>query len=240
MQVILLERIGNLGNIGDTVEVRNGYARNYLLPQGKVLRATDENLRRFNEQRDEILAVNASRRQSAEATADGLQDLSIVIIRQASERGVLYGSVNARDIAEEVSLRAGKVDRQMVQSEGAIKMLGIHVVDIAPHPEIVVPVTINVARTEDEAVLQAERYARGEDVLALDADDADDAGDDGDLEELFGDPTQFRPRVYDENVDQDEADADETDPVDRLLDGEAAPISAESHAAPEEPTGDEA
>ena len=240
MQVILLERIGNLGNLGDTVEVRNGYARNYLLPQGKVLRATEENLRRFNEQRDEILAKNAVRRQSAQATADGLRDLSIVIIRQASERGVLYGSVSARAIAEEVSRHAGKVDRQMVQAEGAIKMLGIHVVDIAPHPEIVVPVTINVARTEDEAVLQAERHARGEDALALDADDADDAGDDGDLEELFGDPTQFRPRVYAENVDQDEAGADETDPIDRLLDGEAAPDSAEGQAVPEEPTGDEA
>ena len=237
MQVILLERIGNLGTIGDTVEVRNGYARNYLLPQGKVLRATEENLRRFNEQRGEILATNAARRQGAEATADGLRDLSIVVIRQASERGVLYGSVSARDIAEEVSRRAGKVDRQMIQSEGAIKMLGIHVVDIAPHPEIVVPVTINVARTEDEAVLQAQRHARGEDVLAL---DTDEAADEGDLEELFGDPTQFRPKVYDEDVEQDEADADEADRIDRLLDGEAAPDSAESQAGLEEPTDDEA
>ena len=236
MQVILLERIGNLGNLGDTVEVRAGYARNYLLPQGKVLRATPENVRRFAEQREEILAANATRRKSAEATADGLRDLTIVVIRQASERGVLYGSVNARDIAEEVSRQAGKIDRYMVRSEGTIKMLGIHVVDIAPHPEISVPITVNVARSEEEAVLQADRYARGEDVLAL---VTDDAGDDSGMDDSYGDPTQFRPRVYEEIPDEPDAAETAADRVDQLLDGDQAP-PPDPEAAPEPGAGDDA
>ncbi len=237
MQVILLERIGNLGNLGDTVEVRAGYARNYLLPQGKVLRATPENVRRFAEQREEILAANATRRKSAEATADGLRDLTIVVIRQASERGVLYGSVNARDIAEEVSRQAGKIDRYMVRSEGTIKMLGIHVVDIAPHPEISVPITVNVARSEEEAVLQADRYARGEDVLAL---VTDDAGDDSGMDDSYGDPTQFRPRVYEEIPDEPDAAETAADRVDQLLDGDQAPAPPDPEAAPEPGAGDDA
>ena len=237
MQVILLERIGNLGNLGDTVEVRAGYARNYLLPQGKVLRATPENVRRFAEQREEILAANATRRKSAEATADGLRDLTIVVIRQASERGVLYGSVNARDIAEEVSRQAGKIDRYMVRSEGTIKMLGIHVVDIAPHPEISVPITVNVARSEEEAVLQADRYARGEDVLAL---VTDDAGDDSGMDDSYGDPTQFRPRVYEEIPDEPDAAETAADRVDQLLDGDQAPPPPDPEAAPEPGAGDDA
>ena len=237
MQVILLERIGNLGNLGDTVDVRAGYARNYLLPQGKVLRATPENVRRFAEQRDEILAANAARRKSAEATADGLRDLTIVVIRQASERGVLYGSVNARDIAEEVSRQAGGIDRYMVRSEGTIKMLGIHVVEVAPHPEIAVPITVNVARSEEEAALQAERYARGEDVLAL---LTDDAGDDADLDDPYGDPTQFRPRVYEEIPDEPDAAETAADRVDQLLDGGPAPAPPDPEAAPEPGAGDDA
>ncbi|MCE2474511.1 MAG: 50S ribosomal protein L9 [Alphaproteobacteria bacterium] len=237
MQVILLERIGNLGNLGDTVEVRAGYARNYLLPQGKVLRATPENVRRFAEQREEILAANATRRKSAEATADGLRDLTIVVIRQASERGVLYGSVNARDIAEEVSRQAGKIDRYMVRSEGTIKMLGIHIVDIAPHPEISVPITVNVARSEEEAVLQADRYARGEDVLAL---VTDDAGDDSGMDDSYGDPTQFRPRVYEEIPDEPDAAETAADRVGQLLDGGHAPAPPDPEAAPEPGAGDDA
>lgn len=237
MQVILLERIGNLGNLGDTVEVRAGYARNYLLPQGKVLRATPENIRRFAEQREEILAANAARRKTAEATADGLRDLTIVVIRQASERGVLYGSVNARDIAEEVSRQAGKIDRYMVRSEGTIKMLGIHVVDVAPHPEITVPITVNVARSEEEAALQAERYARGEDVLAL---VTDDAGDDPGMDDSYGDPTQFRPRVFEEIPDEPDAAETAADRVDQLLDGDQAPAPPDPEAAPEPGAGDDA
>jgi large subunit ribosomal protein L9 len=237
MQVILLERIGNLGNLGDTVEVRAGYARNYLLPQGKVLRATPENVRRFAEQREEILAANAARRKSAEATADGLRDLTIVVIRQASERGVLYGSVSARDIAEEVTRQAGKIDRYMVRSEGTIKMLGMHVVDLAPHPEISVPITVNVARSEEEAALQAERYARGEDVLAL---VTDDAGDEAGMDDPYGDPTQFRPRVYEEIPDEPDAAETAADRVDQLLDGEQVAPPPDPESAPAPGTGDDA
>ena len=238
MQVILLERIGNLGNLGDTVDVRPGYARNYLLPQGKVLRATPENVRRFAEQREEILAANAARRESAEATAKTLQDLSIVVIRQASERGVLYGSVSARDIAQEVGRQAGKIDRHMVRSEGTIKMLGVHIVEIAPHPEIAVPITVNVARSEEEAVLQAERYARGEDVLALGSDA--EAGDEASVDEMFNDPTQFRPRVQEEIPDEPDPAEAEADRVDRLLDGDRPPESPDPDAVPEPASGDEA
>ncbi len=226
MQVILLERIGHLGHLGDTVDVRAGYARNYLLPQGKVLRATPENIRRFQEQREEILAANAARRKHAEVTVDALRGLSIVVIRQASERGVLYGSVSARDIASEVSRHAGKIDRHMVRAEGAIKMLGIHVVEIAPHPELAVPVTVNVARSEEEAVLQEERHARGEDVLALGTEETrEDAG----MDDLLDDRTQFRPRVHEEFPDEPDAAELEADRLDRLLDGgrpSAAPDSA--------------
>jgi len=238
MQVILLERIGNLGNLGDTVEVRAGYARNYLLPQGKVLRATPENVRRFAEQREEILAANAARRESAEATAKTLEDLSIVVIRQASERGVLYGSVNARDIAGEVGRQAGKIDRHMVRSEGTIKMLGVHVVEIAPHPEILVPITVNVARSKEEAVLQAERYARGEDVLALGSDA--EAGDEASVDEMFNDPTQFRPRVQEEIPDEPDPAEAEADRVDQLLDGDRPPESPDPEAVPDPASGEEA
>ena len=238
MRVILLERIGNLGNLGDTVEVRAGYARNYLLPQGKVLRATPENVRRFAEQREEILAANAARRESAEATAKTLQDLSIVVIRQASERGVLYGSVNARDIAQEVGRQAGKIDRHMVRSEGTIKMLGVHIVEIAPHPEIAVPITVNVARSEEEAVLQAERYARGEDVLALGSDA--EAGAEASVDEMFNDPTQFRPRMREEIPDEPDPAEAEADRVDQLLDGDRPPEPPDPEAVPEAASGDEA
>ena len=237
MQVILLERIGNLGNLGDTVDVRPGYARNYLLPQGKVLRATPENVRRFAEQREEILAANAARRESAEATAKTLQDLSIVVIRQASERGVLYGSVSARDIAQEVGRQAGKIDRHMVRSEGTIKMLGVHIVEIAPHPEIAVPITVNVARSEEEAVLQAERYARGEDVLALGSDT--EAGDEASVDEMFNDPTQFRPRVQEEIPGEPDPAEAEADRVDQLLDGGRPSESPDPEAVPESASGDE-
>ncbi len=230
MQIILLERVGHLGHLGDTVDVRPGYARNYLLPQGKALRATPENLRRFKERREEILAENAARRKDAEATADTLRDLTIVVIRQASERGVLYGSVNARDIAAEISRRAGQIDRRMVRTAGAIKMLGIHVVEIAPHPELAVPVTVNVARSEDEAVLQEERYARGEDVLALGVDDDDDGAD---LDDALDDRTQFQPRVFEEFPEEPDAAEIEAGRLDRLLEGEPPP--ARTDAATQEP-----
>lgn len=162
MQVILLERVENLGVIGDTVTVRDGFARNYLLPRGKALRATEANLKRFEAQRAEIEARNAESRAKAQAEGDKLEGQSFVLIRQAGESGQLYGSVSARDIADAAAATGFTVDRLAVVLDKPIKAIGLHPVRVRLHPEVTVTVTANVARSPDEA----ERQARGEDVVA--------------------------------------------------------------------------
>ena len=159
MQIILLERMEKLGQMGEVVRVKEGYARNYLLPQGKARRATEENIAMFDERRAQLEAANLDRRQDAEAVAKKLDGEVCVMLRQASEGGQLYGSVNARDIAVAVSEAGFTVERRQVVLDDAIKTVGLHPVRLTLHPEVAVTVTINVARSELEAASQAEREA---------------------------------------------------------------------------------
>jgi large subunit ribosomal protein L9 len=161
MEVILLERVEKLGSLGEIVKVKDGYARNFLLPQGKALRASKANKEKFERERTGLEARNAERRQGAGSEADKLNGASFVILRQAGEGGQLYGSVSTRDIAEAAASTGVKVTRQQVQLDHPIKTVGLYKVRIALHPEVVTEVQVNVARSQDEA----EAQARGE-VLA--------------------------------------------------------------------------
>lgn len=162
MQVILLERVENLGGIGDEVKVKQGFARNFLLPQKKALRATDENRKRFEAQRAEIEARNADARAAAESASKAIDGKSYVLIRQAGEGGQLYGSVSARDVADAIAADGAQVARNSVVLDKPIKSIGMYQVRVKPHPEVSVTVTLNVARSPDEA----ERQAKGENVIA--------------------------------------------------------------------------
>ncbi|MBV8397287.1 MAG: 50S ribosomal protein L9 [Acetobacteraceae bacterium] len=162
VEVILLQRVEKLGQMGDIVRVRPGFARNYLLPQKKGLRASKENRERFDQQRAQLEAQNLKRREEAERVAERVGGLSVVIIRQAGESGSLYGSVSPRDIAEACTAAGLTITRQQVALDHPIKTLGLSTVRIVLHPEVMIPVTINVARSPEEA----ERQARGEEVGA--------------------------------------------------------------------------
>ena len=162
MQVILLERVEKLGQMGDEVKVKDGFARNFLLPKKKALRATEANREHFLTQKVQIEAHNLERKKEAEVIARKLGGKSFVLLRQAGDRGQLYGSVSPRDIATVVAAGGFTVDRTQVSISQAIKAIGLFSIPIVLHPEVRVSVTINVARSEDEA----ERQARGEDVLA--------------------------------------------------------------------------
>ncbi|MBT3069943.1 50S ribosomal protein L9 [Rhodomicrobium sp. Az07] len=161
MQVVLLQRVGRLGQMGDVVKVRPGFARNFLLPQGKALRATKENLVRFEKERAQLEAHNLERKQEAEAVSKKLDGQRVIVIRQAGDSGQLYGSVSTRDIADAVTASGFTVERGQVLLDHPIKTLGIHEVRVGLHPEVSVRVSVNVARTEEEAL----RQAKGEDVL---------------------------------------------------------------------------
>ena len=162
MKVILLERVERLGALGDVVTVKDGFARNFLLPRSKALRANDANREVFEGQRVEIESRNARAREAAAKSGEKLDGASYVMIRQAGESGQLYGSVSGRDIAEAVNAEGGKIDRAMVVLDKPIKTLGVHPVKIRLHAEVTLSVNINIARSPDEA----ERQARGENVIA--------------------------------------------------------------------------
>ena len=168
MEIILLERIEKLGGMGDIVGVKDGYARNFLLPRKKALRATPENMERFEREREALEKLNGDRRDAAGSAATRLEGESIVLIRQASDTLQLYGSVNARDIAEAMAERGAEVRRPQVRLDRPIKSLGMHDVRIALHPEVTVTVKVNVARSPEEAELQA----RGGTILDEVDDDA--------------------------------------------------------------------
>ena len=163
MQVILLERIHKLGQMGDVVTVKAGFARNFLLPQKKALRSNKDNLAHFQTQRVHLDARNLELKKEAEAVHGKLEGKSFVVIRQAGDTGQLYGSVSTRDIAEAVTAGGFKVDRGQVLLDKPIKNLGLHPVRVSLHPEVTCKVTMNVARSSDEA----ERQARGEDVTKV-------------------------------------------------------------------------
>ena len=158
MQVILLERVDKLGAMGQVVRVKDGFARNYLLPQGKALRATQANRERFERDRSALEARNAEQREAAQGVSGNLDGASFILLRQAGESGQLYGSVSARDIAGEASAAGVPVVRTQVRLDTPIKSIGIYQVRIALHPEVTVTVSVNVARSQDEA----EAQARGE------------------------------------------------------------------------------
>jgi large subunit ribosomal protein L9 len=162
MEVILLERVEKLGAIGDVVKVKNGFARNYLLPNKKALRANDANRKLFETNRARIEEENAEKRSEAEKAATGVEGKSVQLIRQASNTGQLYGSVSARDIAEALEGVGAKVAKSQVVLDRPIKALGVHEIKIALHPEVAVTVKVNVARSPEEADLQAQ----GIDVMA--------------------------------------------------------------------------
>ncbi len=167
MKVILLERVENLGTIGQVVAVKDGFARNYLLPRQKALRATSANLKVFEAQREIIEARNAAAKSDAEALAATLDNTHYVIIRQAGDTGQLYGSVNARDVAEAVVAEGGKLERNQVSLNTPIKTLGVHNVKARLHADVWITLQINVARSMDEA----ERQSRGENVIASQFDE---------------------------------------------------------------------
>jgi large subunit ribosomal protein L9 len=162
MQVILLERVEKLGQMGDEVRVKDGFARNFLLPKKKALRATKANREYFHTRKAELEARNLDRRKDAESAAKKLDGQSFILIRQAGDRGQLYGSVSPRDVATAMEQKGFHVDRNQVQISQAIKAIGLFSLPVVLHPEVKISVTINVARSEDEA----ERQARGENVLA--------------------------------------------------------------------------
>jgi large subunit ribosomal protein L9 len=156
MQVILLERIEKLGQMGDVVAVKDGFARNYLVPQGKALRATKGNLAEFERRRVQLETANLQRKEDATAAASKVDGRSVTILRQAGETGQLYGSVNARDIAEAFTADGVTIERRQVRLDSPLKTLGMHAVRVALHPEVVVGVSVNVARSAEEAELQAD------------------------------------------------------------------------------------
>jgi large subunit ribosomal protein L9 len=162
MDVILLERIEKLGSIGDVVKVKNGYARNFLLPNGKALRANDSNRKVFEANREKIEAQNVERRGAAEVDAKKIDGAKVQLIRQASNTGQLYGSVSARDLAEALEAQGHKIAKNQIVLDRPIKAIGLQDVKIALHPEVSVTISVNIARSPEEAELQA----AGKDVMA--------------------------------------------------------------------------
>ncbi len=185
MEVILLERIARLGQMGDVVRVRDGYARNFLLPQGKALRANEDNRKKFESQRVQFEARDLERRQEAEAVAVKLNGKSFVVVRQAGETGQLYGSVTTRDLTEAMDAGGFKVNRSQIALNQPIKTIGMHTILIALHAEVEAHIVANVARSEDEAA----RQARGEDVTRAGAGEAqeEEAAAEGDEAAADGD-----------------------------------------------------
>lgn len=162
MEIILMQRVEKLGQMGDVVSVKPGYARNYLLPQGFAVRASKGNLAKFEAERAQLEAANLERKNEAQAVADKMEGTSVVIIRAASEAGQLYGSVTSRDIADAVTAAGFTVTRSQVVVERPVKTLGIFEFRVRLHPEVDVTVTVNVAQSEEEAQAQADRVSRGE------------------------------------------------------------------------------
>jgi large subunit ribosomal protein L9 len=199
MQVVLLERVEKLGQMGEVVQVRDGFGRNFLLRQGKALRATKGNLARFEAQRAQLEARNLEQKKEAEQVAKKLDGQSFVIIRQASEGGALYGSVTARDVAEAASEGGFSVERRQIVLDRPVKELGLHPIRVVLHPEVDATVTANVARSRDEAALQAQ----GKTIAELRAEEEAAEQAEFDVQSLFerGEDDEQTPRGM-EIIDQ--------------------------------------
>ena len=217
MEVILLERVEKLGAIGDVVKVKNGFARNYLLPNKKALRANDTNRKLFESNRARIEEDNAEKRSEAQTAAKSVEGKSVQLIRQASNVGHLYGSVSARDIAEALEAVGAKVAKSQVVLDRPIKALGVHDVKIALHPEVAVMVKVNVARSPEEADLQAQ----GIDVMS----------------QMFERDTA--PVIEDEAVEAEDAATEAKEVAEAAQPTEAAETVAEAPAAKEAPAGED-
>ena len=189
MEVILLERISRLGQMGDTVKVKDGFARNFLLPQGKALRANEANKKKFEGQRAQLEARNLERKSEAQQIADKLDGKSFIVVRSAGETGQLYGSVSTRDIAELLTAEGFSVNRNQVELNQPIKTIGLTNVAIALHPEVEVTITLNIARTAEEA----ERQAKGETLTTAEAIYGDDINENA-RPDTFFDPERGRRR----------------------------------------------
>ena len=238
MDVILLERIEKLGQMGDVVTVKPGYARNFLLPQKKALRATDDNRAHFEAQRAQLEAENLKRREEAEAVATKIEDLDVVLIRQAGDSGQLYGSVSARDISDSVTGHGVTIGRGQVLLDRAIKELGLHPIRISLHPEVSFELTINVARTEDEAATQrkhgqsitqiAEETEAAESAVAL-ADEALAVADDkaAEAEAIEG---MVEDEVAERVADEAEGSTDGAEAEDAATEAAEAPAAADNDA----------
>ena len=181
MEVVLLERVAKLGQMGDVVSVKEGYARNYLLPQSKALRATKANLEHFEAQRAQLEATNLERRTEAEAVAAKLDGQQFVVIRSASEAGALYGSVTSRDAADVATENGFTVEKRQIVLDKPVKELGLHPMEVVLHPEVSAEIVINVARTAEEAEIQAS----GKSIQDLRAEEEAEA--EFDIAELFDD-----------------------------------------------------
>lgn len=207
MEVILLERVGKLGQMGDVVRVKDGFARNFLLPRGKALRATTDNKARFEEMKAELQAKNLERKGGAEKVAAGLNGKTIVVIRQASESGQLFGSVSPRDIAGELG---AEVNRSQVTLNAPIKTIGKYTVPLALHPEVETNITVIVARSAGEA----ERVARGEDVTVQREQAEEDAAAALEAAEAFFEPEAAKAlREGEEPEAEGETGAEEDKPA---------------------------
>lgn len=210
MQVVLLERITKLGHMGDVVTVKDGYARNFLLPQGKALRANKSNLERFESERAQLEARNLEQKSEAESVKAKLDGETVIIIRQSGETGQLYGSVSPRDIAEALTDKGFNLERGQIGLDAPIKILGLHETNVTLHPEVSSSVVVNVARTEEEA----ERQSKGEDVtiekieeeeIMLQAEEVFEEGAESDLsEEAEGEETQEAKDVPEASSDEEE------------------------------------
>jgi large subunit ribosomal protein L9 len=204
MDVILLERVGRLGQIGETVKVKDGFARNYLLPQGKALRANEANKKRFEAERGQIVARNEERKSEAQKIADKLEGKTFVVVRSAGETGQLYGSVASRDIVAILAEEGFEIGRNQVDLNTPIKAIGLHKVVLALHGEVSVEIELNVARSADEA----ERQAAGETLTSADAiygvDDSLPADGFFDPDAEYDDRDEA-PAEAEEGEDEDEA-----------------------------------
>jgi large subunit ribosomal protein L9 len=185
MEVILLERISRLGQMGDTVKVKAGFARNFLLPQGKALRANEANKKKFEGQRSQLEARNLERKSEAQTIADRLDGKSFIVVRSAGETGQLYGSVSTRDISDLLTAEGFSVGRNQVELNQPIKAIGLTNVAIALHPEVEVTITLNIARSSEEA----ERQARGETLTTAEAIYGDDINENARPDSFF-DPNE--------------------------------------------------
>jgi large subunit ribosomal protein L9 len=204
MQVVLLERVEKLGQMGDVVSVKDGYARNFLLPQNKALRATTGNMERFEKERAQLETRNLELKKEAEAVKEKMDGEQFVILRQAGESGQLYGSVSSRDIADAATDGGFSVDRSQVVLNKPIKTLGLHDIKTSLHPEVQCTVVLNVARSEEEAI----RQARGEDISAqTDEEDAVEI----DSESIFENDEQAKEAIADAADDSDGDVANEDD-----------------------------